>query len=437
MTDVEFLKNKISEKEKVEKPENVGIEDVNMNSTEQDITDTDDSLEEKIDTDDEAGDIDISDVTDILKRYEHLVDSRITSEAALASDTTIEDNVEEEPEAKIPEKDSGSKLLTPGESRRKSRTKGVKSFNCPDCGKGFTQKANMNTHYKSIHEGVKYPCDHCDYKASSKGNLGTHVKKMHEGMKSVSPKVKKPAEVPLDEEVPKGSKEMNLEDDKEEEVLHKSGYNTSVDLKVESDIENKSKNQKQKNDEDTVENYSGKAKQVENSNHCKDNRKRHIRSVHKVPEGNEPRSRKMKNQTEVNLKVEAESKQMEIEENKEETGMQKKSAEGDNEGKQNEDDSEGGENVTGPLKHIDKKATCNYCGKQFSGKGNLKKHIRSVHEKLRYPCDQCEYQAVEKRLIKFHIQSKHEGVTYPCPHCDHRSKTRSTLYYHNKKMHSV
>ena len=46
-----------------------------------------------------------------------------------------------------------------------------KSIECPECGAVFTQKGSMVKHYRSKHEGIKYPCNQCDYKAKQKGNL--------------------------------------------------------------------------------------------------------------------------------------------------------------------------------------------------------------------------------------------------------------------------
>ena len=39
------------------------------------------------------------------------------------------------------------------------------STQCQECGAEFTQKRDMERHYRSKHEGVKYPCDQCDYEA--------------------------------------------------------------------------------------------------------------------------------------------------------------------------------------------------------------------------------------------------------------------------------
>ena len=38
-----------------------------------------------------------------------------------------------------------------------------------------------------MHEGVKFPCDKCNFKATQKANLLTHIKSIHEGVKLVYP----------------------------------------------------------------------------------------------------------------------------------------------------------------------------------------------------------------------------------------------------------
>ena len=38
----------------------------------------------------------------------------------------------------------------------------------------------------------------------------------------------------------------------------------------------------------------------------------------------------------------------------------------------------------------------------------LKKHIRSIHENVRFPCDQCEYQATRKQYLESHIMKIHK-----------------------------
>ena len=48
-------------------------------------------------------------------------------------------------------------------------------------------------------------------------------------------------------------------------------------------------------------------------------------------------------------------------------------------------------------------------------KYDLKKHIMSVHENVKYPCDECAFKAAEKGYLKRHKMSVHVKVKY---HCD-------------------
>ena len=64
------------------------------------------------------------------------------------------------------------------------KSKANKSFFCQECGAGFTHKGTMNLHYKSIHQGVKYPCSQCDYQANQLGNLKKHIIKVHDGLRA-------------------------------------------------------------------------------------------------------------------------------------------------------------------------------------------------------------------------------------------------------------
>ena len=51
--------------------------------------------------------------------------------------------------------------------------------------------------------------------------------------------------------------------------------------------------------------------------------------------------------------------------------------------------------------------------------GNLKIHIDSVYEQIKYPCNQCEYKATEKGHLQTHIESVNERVKYHCNEYEH------------------
>ena len=55
----------------------------------------------------------------------------------------------------------------------------------------------------------------------------------------------------------------------------------------------------------------------------------------------------------------------------------------------------------------DQKTPCPQCGSTFTQKGNLLKHIKSVHEGQKFECPQCEYKVTRKYSLQMHIKSKH------------------------------
>ena len=46
-----------------------------------------------------------------------------------------------------------------------------KRYNCKECGRKMMNRSSLNTHIRSIHEGIKYPCGQCQHEATSKGAL--------------------------------------------------------------------------------------------------------------------------------------------------------------------------------------------------------------------------------------------------------------------------
>ena len=65
-------------------------------------------------------------------------------------------------------------------------------------------------------------------------------------------------------------------------------------------------------------------------------------------------------------------------------------------------------------KHESVKFACHQCDFQGSDQSNLKRHTEGKHEGVKYACHLCDYQASWKKHLKTHIESKHEGVKYHC-----------------------
>ena len=83
------------------------------------------------------------------------------------------------------------------------------------------------------------------------------------------------------------------------------------------------------------------------------------------------------------------------------------------------------------------KYPCGQCSQQFSHKGVLDKHQRSVHEGVKYPCGQCGKQFSSKEYVAEHQRSVHEGVKYHCGQCDKQLSRKENLTRHHKSLHSI
>ena len=86
--------------------------------------------------------------------------------------------------------------------------------------------------------------------------------------------------------------------------------------------------------------------------------------------------------------------------------------------------------------------TCN-CGKSFSSKKQLGRHIREVHHGVKLNCDQCDYQTKRSRELKKHMENKHgngegdndERSTLYCEFCGFSCKYQQSLQDHMERLH--
>ena len=62
----------------------------------------------------------------------------------------------------------------------------VGDTHCTTCGKGFSDKSNLNRHIKSQHEGITYSCNFCDYIAKRNSTLKEHKKASHSAFDSLN-----------------------------------------------------------------------------------------------------------------------------------------------------------------------------------------------------------------------------------------------------------
>ena len=80
---------------------------------------------------------------------------------------------------------------------------------------------------------------------------------------------------------------------------------------------------------------------------------------------------------------------------------------------------------------------CNSCHHEYSNRGNLNRHIASVHEgKKPFKCDFCDYRCYLKSAMKRHVASVHErNKPFKCDFCNYRCTEKSYLKRHVVVVH--
>ena len=77
---------------------------------------------------------------------------------------------------------------------------------------------------------------------------------------------------------------------------------------------------------------------------------------------------------------------------------------------------------------------CDHCDYKANKKGNLLRHIKSMHEGVKFSCDQCDYRATLKGSLLKRIKAIHEGVKFPCGQCDYKATLKRNLLIQNQYM---
>ena len=109
--------------------------------------------------------------------------------------------------------------------------------------------------------------------------------------------------------------------------------------------------------------------------------------------------------------------------------------------------------------------TCPICHKMFADSSNMRRHIKTEHEKTdRFPCDQCSKSLSCKASLDYHVLTRHTEPTVlrceqcnasfdspanfskhkkshrtihtDCPHCEKTFNTRSNLNRHKQEVHN-
>ena len=74
---------------------------------------------------------------------------------------------------------------------------------------------------------------------------------------------------------------------------------------------------------------------------------------------------------------------------------------------------------------------CNLCNKLFSNQSNLRKHIRSVHEKMKFTCEICGKEVSRKDKLQRHKLSVHsKSSEFKCTVCERKFIQKDNLLAH-------
>ena len=89
---------------------------------------------------------------------------------------------------------------------------------------------------------------------------------------------------------------------------------------------------------------------------------------------------------------------------------------------------------------------CNYCGKGFNYRNNLRIHIGRIHEKgekfkSNYKnttnlCSRCGKDFATPQSLKIHDDAVHKGIKHTCLLCKRSFSTKHYLNSHMKKAHN-
>jgi KRAB domain-containing zinc finger protein len=80
---------------------------------------------------------------------------------------------------------------------------------------------------------------------------------------------------------------------------------------------------------------------------------------------------------------------------------------------------------------------CQECEFKFSTNSHLKQHIKQVHDKIKdFECQECEFKFSTKGNLKQHIKQVHNKIKdFKCNFCDFNSSLNSHLKQHIKQVH--
>ena len=88
-------------------------------------------------------------------------------------------------------------------------------------------------------------------------------------------------------------------------------------------------------------------------------------------------------------------------------------------------------------KHEDRKFPCEYCNHLSVSQASLFLHRKLKHENVKsFKCKDCDYVCRRSDYLKRHIRSIHENLRFPCNYCEYQATRKQYLESHIKTIHN-
>ncbi|CDF32513.1 unnamed protein product [Chondrus crispus] len=80
---------------------------------------------------------------------------------------------------------------------------------------------------------------------------------------------------------------------------------------------------------------------------------------------------------------------------------------------------------------------CEHCGRLFGARSDRSRHVTIVHKKVRqFPCERCGFEFQAKTHLEAHVRTVHDGQRpYSCNQCGFSFGLRSNLLTHQRAVH--
>ena len=78
---------------------------------------------------------------------------------------------------------------------------------------------------------------------------------------------------------------------------------------------------------------------------------------------------------------------------------------------------------------------CDDCDSEYKSRDGLNRHIKAIHEGIRYKCHNCNFLATNRAKLNHHIRSVQKGISYLCNDCGAKFSHSNTLKIHVRIYH--